>query len=635
MRARAIGFLSLLVLPAASTWLFSCGNGSKVGGAGHDGSVDSARGSTDSGTSGPDALDSTLGSPDVAADSSGGDTSPADSSGLSDDSSPADTSVADTQADTGDGSTPDDSGLPADASSDTASGDASDGGQMTVDAAPDAADAADAARAVDSGCVPPGIDAGSITADVVQHHKNATRDGVFIDPGFLSSAATGLHLDSTFAGVLNGPVYAQPLWVENGPAGAEAFIVATETNHVTAIGSTGTTIWDKTFGAPNTGGLPCGNINPLGITGTPYVDAVSRAIYFDAMTTGPTDADASKTGPAHMVYAISLDDGSTKAGWPINVNTAVTGFDSSHQNERGALQLVNGILYVPFGGLDGDCDPYHGWVVGIPVATPGTGIQWWATSAARGGIWGPGALPSDGTYVYPVTGNTEGASTWGGGEAVVRLSAGPAFSGSTTDYYAPANWTTLDGNDQDLGGASNFLFDMSCAAFPHLVAAPGKDSNLYLLNRDDLGGIGGELSKTSVASGELKAAGAAYHTALGTYLALYVNGASGINCPNGRNGNLVVVKISTGNPPIPTVAWCSKESGLGSPIVTTTDGYSSVIVWDANNRLYGYDGDTGTEVYTGGGPTDKMNQTMQYFNSFIETKSRIAIAVQNRLYVFR
>jgi hypothetical protein len=316
------------------------------------------------------------------------------------------------------------------------------------------------------------------------------------------------------------------------------------------------------------------------------------------------------------------------------VNTAVTGFDSSHQNERGALQLVNGVLYVPYGGLDGDCDPYHGWVVGIPVATPGTGIKWYATTAARGGIWGPGALPSDGTYVYPVTGNTEGTNTWGGGEAVLRLSAGPAFSGNATDYFAPSNWVSLDNGDLDLGGASDFLFDIYCSPFQHLVAAPGKDTNLYLMNRDDLGGIGGALSVTPIGTSQLKAAGAAYHTALGTYVALYVAGGTGINCPNNRGGNLVVVKISEGNPPVPTIAWCSNESNLGSPIVTTTDGYSNVIVWDASNRLYGYDGDTGVELYTGGDATDQMNNSMQYFNSFIETNSRIAIAVQNKLYVF-
>ncbi len=618
MRARAMGFVSLLALPATAMWLSSCGSSSSPTTTGHDAGHDVGTGGFDTGP----GSDSTVGNDSTVAGDSG--------AGGDSTMGGGDTAMAGDTTASGDTAASSDTAAPVDAPADTESPDAADSGQMmmTDSGTPDsgAADSghppADSGQAADTSCVPPGM--GTVVSDVVQHHKNPNRDGVFIDPGFSASAAAGLHLDTTFAGVVTGPVYAQPLWVENGPSGNETFIVATEQNHVTAISATGTTIWDKTFGTPVTGGLPCGNINPLGITGTPYIDTTSRTIYFDAMT----------TGPAHMVYAISLDDGTTKAGWPVNVNSAVSGFDSSHQNERGALQLINGILYVPFGGLDGDCDPYHGWVVGIPVATPTTNVKSYATTASRGGIWGPGALPSDGTYIYPVTGNTEGTSTWGGGEAVLRLSAGPAFSGHTADYFAPSNWVSLDNGDQDLGGASDFLFDMACSPFPHLAAAPGKDHNLYLANRDNLGGIGGELSHTTVANAELKGAGAAYHTALGTYLALFVNGGTGVNCPNGRNGNLVVVKISTANPPVPTVAWCSKESGLSSPIVTTTDGYSSVIVWDASNRLYGYDGDTGNEVYTGGASTDQMNQSLQYFNTFIETKSRIAVAVQNKLYLF-
>jgi hypothetical protein len=465
------------------------------------------------------------------------------------------------------------------------------------------------------------------SGDVVQHHKNPSRDGVYVDGSFTSAIAGSLFLDTTFAGAVTGAVYAQPLYVANGPGGQEAFIVATEQNHVTAISGTGSGLWDKTFDTPVTGGLPCGNILPLGITGTPYVDTSSRTIYFDAMT--------DSGGPAHMVYAISLDDGSTRSGWPVNINAKVTGFDSSHQNERGALALLNGILYVPYGGLAGDCDPYNGWVVAIPVSNPGA-PTWYKTAAARGGIWAAGSLPSDGTSIFAVTGNTEGASTWGGGEAILRLGAGATFSGASADYFAPSNWQSLDSSDLDLGGANDFLLDMPGAPVSHLVVAPGKDQNLYLLNRTSLGGIGAQLSKTHVSTDEMNAAGAAYHTSQGTYVALRVaNGGHGLNCPVGGQGNLAVAKITAANPPTASVAWCSDEANLGSPIVTTTDGTSQVIVWSANNRLYGYDGDTGAKVFAGGGTNDGMSNTIQYFNTPIETNSRIAVATSGRLYLFR
>ncbi len=474
---------------------------------------------------------------------------------------------------------------------------------------------------------PAGDGSAPAPADVLQHHKNPSRDGVYVDPGFSAQAAAGLHADATFAGKLTGAVYAQPLWVSSGPGGQEAFLVATEENHVTAIDATGAVLWDKTFGSPVGGGLPCGNITPLGITGTPIVDTVARTIYFDAMTDGTS-------GPDHLVYAITLDDGSVESGWPVDMNAKVTGFDSSHQNQRGALALVNGTLYVPFGGLDGDCDPYHGWVVAIATGNPGA-VSWYKTAASRGGIWASGSLPSDGTYVYPVTGNTEGTGgTWGGGEAVLRLGAGASFSGATNDYYTPSNWESLDNADADLGGANDFLLDMPGAPVPHLVVAAGKDQNLYLLDRDKLGGVGAELSKTHIATGDFNGAGAAYHTSQGTYAALHVSGASGVSCPGGRGGNLVVVKISAASPPVPSIAWCSVESGLGSPMVTSTDGATNAIVWDAGKHLYGYDGDTGMEIYTGGASTDAMSSGLQAFNSAIETRSRIAVAVSGRLYLF-
>ncbi len=225
---------------------------------------------------------------------------------------------------------------------------------------------------------------------VYQHHKNPTRDGVYIDPAMTKTAAAGVHALAGFMGTTSAGSYAQPLYVKNGPGGNEAIIIATETNHVTALNAaTGAVLWDApttsgtaTIGTPVTGGLPCGNINPLGITGTPYIDPVAGAIYFDAMTTADNNATTK-----HKIFALHLADGSVISGWPVDVDSAVTGFNSNIQNQRGALQLVNGVLYVPYGGLDDDCDNYYGWVVGFPVATPQTTTSW-HTMATKGGIWG-------------------------------------------------------------------------------------------------------------------------------------------------------------------------------------------------------------------------------------------------------
>jgi hypothetical protein len=479
-----------------------------------------------------------------------------------------------------------------------------------------------------------GADSGPTSFDpsVYQHHRNGTRDGLYIDTVFTQTAAATTHVLTGFMGTVSTTVYAQPLYVVNGAGGAETFVVATEDNHVTAYNATtGAEIWDTgptTIGAFATKNPPGGTVGPahIGITGTPYIDIASRTIFFDAMTTPDNNATYH-----HKVFALSLDTGKAQTNWPVDVNTAVSGFNSGIQNQRGALQFLNGVLYVPYGGYDGDGGTYYGSVIGFPVATPQT-PTWWHTKAAKGGVWGPGALPTDGTSVFPITGNTSGTNgTWGGGEAVIRLGPGPTFSGKTTDYYAPTNWQQLDNGDTDLGGASEVLVNMSGAQYPHLVVAGGKDGNLYVLNRDNLGGIGGELLKVSVATNEVKGAPAAYTTALGTYVAFHIEGGTGKNCPAGHAGNLVVIKI-TQNPMAATTAWCSTQGSLASPMVTTTDGTSNPIVWNADNKLYGWNGDTGAVIVDG--TKTAMSTGVQKWNTPIDAKGRMVVGVNGQLYVF-
>jgi hypothetical protein len=214
---------------------------------------------------------------------------------------------------------------------------------------------------------------------------------------------------------------------------------------------------------------------------------------------------------------------------------------------------------------------------------------------------------------------------------VIRLPQGLAFSGNAADYYAPSNWENLDDADLDLGGASEVIFDMPGATVPHLVAAGGKDGNLYILNRDALGGIGGELLKTSVSASQVKGALAAYTTALGTYVAFHIEGGKGSGCPAGQNGNLVVAQI-TQSPLAAKTVWCSTQTGLGSPMITTTDGTSNPIVWDASNALYGWTGDTGAVIVTGA--TTKMSGAVQGWNTPINAKGRMAVGINGQLYVF-
>src|SRR6266567_5671848 len=111
--------------------------------------------------------------------------------------------------------------------------------------------------------------------NATQEHNNPSRDGVYIDAGFTPSAAANLTRDLSFDGTISGNVYAQPLYIEGGPNGP-MIIAVTESNNIYALDAVaGTVIWQRNVGPPVTSGLPCGNISPLGITGTPVVQLAS------------------------------------------------------------------------------------------------------------------------------------------------------------------------------------------------------------------------------------------------------------------------------------------------------------------------------------------------------------------------
>jgi hypothetical protein len=460
--------------------------------------------------------------------------------------------------------------------------------------------------------------------NVTQEHNNPSRDGVYVDAAFTRSAAANLTRDLNFDGTISGNVYSQPLYIEGGPNGP-VIIAVTESNNVYALNAvTGTVIWQRNVGPAVTSGLPCGNINPVGITGTPVVNLASRALFFDALIDGSTKK--------HFIYSLNVDTGATNPGWPVDVSaTAIYNgitFNSLVQEERGGLALVNGIVYVSYSGYAGDCGNYHGWVVGVNLNNP-SNVRGWATTAIGGGIWGHGGVASDGTNMFVVTGNTfNTGGNWMGGEAIIRLQAGPTWTGQPTDYWAPTNWLSLDNGDTDLGGVSGTVIDVPGATPSQLVLALGKDRNAYLLNRNNLGGITAPVSQANVSGTTLRGTSAVtFHTSQGTYFAFH------------DYGNAVTAyKITATNPPAIVSGWSMGQNGRGSPWVTTTDGINNAIVWVAgvggDQRLHGYNGDTGAVVYTGGGANELMTGTRQW-NTGIVARGRIYFAADNKVYAFR
>lgn len=479
-----------------------------------------------------------------------------------------------------------------------------------------------------------GPTAGAGPASVLQYHAHASRDGLYVDPAFTRVAAAMIAREPTFAAPIKGPTYAQPLYFDN-PEGNDLIITATEQNEVSAIdATTGVAVWQKVLAPPGAPGCG-GSIRPLGITGTPVIDPASRRLYVAALT----------MGNKHLIYAMSLLDGTIIEGWPVDLSTLSAGgvtFNGDVQNQRGALLLLNDMLYIPYGGHFQDCGEFHGWVVGVPLSDPSAPIAF-VTKGIGGGIWAPGGLMSDGTSVFAATGNTmekAGAnnttpSTWSHGNAVLRLTPDlkDIAEGQTIDFFATQEWKEQDKEDWDLGSSSPVLFNLPGSTPADLVLAMGKSGDAYLLDAAKLGGMGGELDSISITDGGIAGgmiqSSAVFPTPSGTF-AVMRSTQLPMDCPTGR-GNYAALKLTAGSPPKLALAWCAEGNGTGSPIVTSPDGMTDSVVWYfTGGRLVGVEGDTGMPVFRS---TDSVGVIDKYQTPIV-AKGRMFVAATDAVYAF-
>jgi hypothetical protein len=208
------------------------------------------------------------------------------------------------------------------------------------------------------------------------------------------------------------------------------------------------------------------------------------------------------------------------------------------EQQRGALALSGGRVLVAYGGLTGDCGAYHGWVVGAPV-DGGDAISYQVPCGRECGLWAPGGptVDRDGD-VWVASGNSESTTTFDFGNAVVRLS--PELQ--PRDWFAPKDWAALSRVDRDLGSISPVLLDGG------LVWISGKGGTGYLLRRDQLGHIGGQVFTGSLCA-----------TFAGTAVAgstLY------LSCPS----ELVSVSVNAGRPSFSN-RWRTGRDAPGAPIL--------------------------------------------------------------------
>jgi outer membrane protein assembly factor BamB len=262
-----------------------------------------------------------------------------------------------------------------------------------------------------------------------------------------------------------GAVYGEPLVV------GSTLVVATEGNRVYGLNArTGHVRWHRGLGTPQPlSGLPCGNIDPLGITGTPAYDAGTGSVLVVAET----------LGGYHTLWALDATTGHRR--WHRSLDV-LPDRNRSAEQQRSALLVVNGRVVVSFGGLAGDCDNYVGYVTSTPTTGTGRTLHYAVPTAREAGMWAtPGPVLGRNGHVYVASGNgAELDGRWDKSDSITELGSRRLHRLSV---FAPATWKDDNAHDLDLGSMS----PMSVPAVHRIVIA-GKRGVVYLL-REHLGGV--------------------------------------------------------------------------------------------------------------------------------------------------
>jgi outer membrane protein assembly factor BamB len=222
---------------------------------------------------------------------------------------------------------------------------------------------------------------------------------------------------------------------------------------------------------------------------------------------------------------------------------------------------------------------------------------------------------------------------WSDGEAVLRFSPDLARPIESRDYFVPLDWRDLDRHDLDLGGTAAIPLDVTGQNGPRkLIFAIGKTGEAYLLDRDNLGGVGRAFASARVTTNIAIASPAVWSAAGEVFIVLQGEGA---HCPRGEpTDGLVALKIRADPARAIETAWCSSVARAGSPIVTTTDGRSDPIVLvvgaEGDNRLHAFRADDGEPLAT---PPETMGG-LHHFQTLIAADDRLYVAADGAIYAF-
>jgi hypothetical protein len=358
---------------------------------------------------------------------------------------------------------------------------------------------------------------GTFTRDVDTLRTGLNPNEVVLTPSNVNSKTFG----KVFSYPIDGHADASPLYVPNVNIGGKVHnvvYVATEHDSVFAFDADGTQttpLWQVSFINPSAGitsvpALDVGacqdnvcDIGPeIGITGSPVIDPSTNTLYVVAKTKEVNSPNIYY----HRLHALDITTGAEKFGGPVIISASVPGngaggsggvvpFYSLRENQRPALLLNNGVVYVGFASHN-DFVPYHGWILGYQAAQGLKQTLVYNTSpnatSFGAGIWMSGdGLATDSTgNIFFVTGNGIFDATSGGVDYGDSLMSINPTTGNVNTYFTPDDQANDSANDLDLGSGGVLLLPSQAgsAAHPSLALTAGKDGTMYLVDRTNMGG---------------------------------------------------------------------------------------------------------------------------------------------------
>jgi hypothetical protein len=360
-------------------------------------------------------------------------------------------------------------------------------------------------------------------AGVFTYHNDLARDGANMQEYALTpKSVNAASFGKLFSCVVDGAIYAQPLWVANLSIAGKlrnVVLVATQHDslyaldadtspcvqlwHVSLIDAGhGATSGEVTVTANATTSMFVVSAPPeVGVTGTPVIDPASGILYVVSMSMNPAG-----TSFYQRLHAIDITTGSEKPGSPVLIAANYPGtygggttvaFNARQEQQRAGLALVNGQVYISWASF-GDVPPWYGWIIGYSYSG-GALVQSSRLNVApnkgQAGIWMSGSAPAADSSgkIYVSTGNgfSDATATSGPtndyGDSVLALSSGL----TVTDWFLPSAEITLNTGDKDLGsGGAAVVVSPTAGPVQRVVITGGKDGTLYVLNANQLGGFG-------------------------------------------------------------------------------------------------------------------------------------------------